>query len=131
MEVNYVQMRELKVGRYVVIDGEPCKIVEIETSAPGKHGAAKMRVVGIGLFDNQKRTLLKSADAEVEIPVINKVNAQVVSVQENSVQVMDLNTYQIYEVPITQEEKENLKPGTNVELIECLGKKAIFRILGR
>ncbi|MGB9703463.1 MAG: translation initiation factor IF-5A [Candidatus Micrarchaeales archaeon] len=130
MEVNYVQMRELKVGRYVVIDGEPCKIVEIETSAPGKHGAAKMRVVGIGLFDNQKRTLLKSADAEVEIPIINKVNAQVVSVQENSVQVMDLNTYQIYEVPIKEEEKENLKPGTNVELIECLGKKAIFRILG-
>ncbi|MGC9132494.1 MAG: translation initiation factor IF-5A [Candidatus Micrarchaeia archaeon] len=130
MEVNYVQMRELKVGRYVVIDGEPCKIVEIETSAPGKHGAAKMRVVGIGLFDNQKRTLLKSADAEVEIPIINKVNAQVVSVQENSAQVMDLTTYQIYEVPITQEEKENLKPGTNVELIECLGKKAIFRILG-
>lgn len=131
MEINYAQMRELKVGRYIVIDGEPCKIVEIETSAPGKHGAAKMRVVAIGIFDNQKRTLLKSADAEVEIPVINKINAQVVSVQENTVQVMDLTNYQIYEVPIPQEHKEELKPGTNVELIECLGKRAIFRVLGR
>jgi translation initiation factor 5A len=131
MEVNYAQMRELKVGRYVVIDGEPCKIVEIETSAPGKHGAAKMRVVAIGIFDNQKRTLLKSADAEVEIPVLNKVNAQVVSVQENTAQVMDLTNYQIYEVAIPEDQKENVKPGTNVELIECLGKRAIFRVLGR
>jgi translation initiation factor 5A len=131
MEVNYVQMRELKVGRYVVIDGEPCKIVEIETSAPGKHGAAKMRVVAIGIFDNQKRTLLKSSDAEVEIPILNKVNAQVVSVQENTAQVMDLTNYQIYEVAIPEDQKENIKPGTNVELIECLGKRAIFRVLGR
>jgi translation initiation factor 5A len=131
MEVNYAQMRELKVGRYVVIDGEPCKIVEIETSAPGKHGAAKMRIVAIGIFDNQKRTLLKSADAEVEIPVLNKVNAQVVSVQENTAQVMDLTNYQIYEVAIPEDQKENVKPGTNVELIECLGKRAIFRVLGR
>jgi len=131
MEVNYVQMRELKVGRYVVIDGEPCKIVEIDTSAPGKHGAAKMRVVGIGLFDNQKRTLLKSSDAEVEIPVINKINAQVVSVRENTAQVMDLTNYQIYELPIPEDQKENIKPGVNVELIECLGKRAIFRVLGR
>jgi len=131
MDVNYAQMHELKVGRYVMIDGEPCKIVEIETSAPGKHGAAKMRIVAIGIFDNQKRTLLKSADAEVEIPVLNKVNAQVVSVQENTAQVMDLTNYQIYEVAIPEDQKENVKPGTNVELIECLGKRAIFRVLGR
>jgi translation initiation factor 5A len=131
MEVNYAQMRELKVGRYVIIDGEPCKIVEIETSAPGKHGAAKMRIVAIGIFDNQKRTLLKSSDAEVEIPVLNKINAQVVSVQENTAQVMDLSNYQVYEVLIPEDQKENVKPGANVELIEALGKRAIFRVLGR
>ena len=39
-------MKEIKVGRFVLIDGVPCKVVNIETSAPGKHGAAKMRVTG-------------------------------------------------------------------------------------
>jgi translation elongation factor P/translation initiation factor 5A len=44
---------------------------------------------------------------------------------------MDLTNYQIYEVAIPEDQKENIKPGTNVELIECLGKRAIFRVLGR
>jgi translation initiation factor 5A precursor (eIF-5A) len=31
-------MKEIKTGRFILIDGIPCKVVEIETSAPGKHG---------------------------------------------------------------------------------------------
>ncbi|MEJ2244200.1 MAG: translation initiation factor IF-5A, partial [Candidatus Bathyarchaeota archaeon] len=30
---------ELKVGSYVIIDDEPCKIVSYSKSKPGKHGA--------------------------------------------------------------------------------------------
>lgn len=130
MEVNFAEMKDLKIGRYVIIDGEPCKVVEIETSAPGKHGASKMRVVAIGLFDNQKRTLLKSSDSEVEIPIINRVNAQVVSVQENTAQVMDLNTYQVYDVLIPEELKKDIKAGSNVELMEFNEKRIISRLLG-
>ncbi|MGB9674667.1 MAG: translation initiation factor IF-5A, partial [Nanopusillaceae archaeon] len=35
----------LKVGHNIIIDGEPCKIVEFEKSKPGKHGSAKARIV--------------------------------------------------------------------------------------
>ena len=35
--------------------GNPCRIVEYDTSKPGKHGAAKARIVGEGIFDGQKR----------------------------------------------------------------------------
>lgn len=48
------EARTLKEGRYVLIDEEPCTIVNITTSKPGKHGAAKARIEGIGVFDSQK-----------------------------------------------------------------------------
>ena len=49
-----VDVGELRVGGYMIIDGEPCRIVDIAKSKPGKHGSAKARIVAIGIFDNQK-----------------------------------------------------------------------------
>ncbi|RJS79096.1 translation initiation factor IF-5A, partial [Candidatus Bathyarchaeota archaeon] len=30
----------LRVGGYIIVDGEPCRIVDLTKSKPGKHGAA-------------------------------------------------------------------------------------------
>jgi translation initiation factor 5A len=77
-------MKDVRVGRYIIIDGIPCRVVDIETSSPGKHGSAKMRVTGIGMFDGQKKTLLKPSSADAEAPVIIKKKAQVVSVSDGA-----------------------------------------------
>jgi len=51
----------LKIGSYILLphsdqpSGEPCRIVEYDTSKPGKHGSAKARIVAQGIFDGQKR----------------------------------------------------------------------------
>jgi translation initiation factor 5A len=129
-EILYVSMKEIKPGRFILIDGIPCKVVDVETSAPGKHGSAKMRVTAIGIFDGQKKTLLKPSSGEVEVPVINKKKAQVVSVTESMAQLMDLETYETYEVPIPDELKGSLKSGSEVEVIESMNRYAISRILG-
>ncbi|EQD40574.1 translation initiation factor IF-5A, partial [mine drainage metagenome] len=47
--VGFASMKEIKVGRYIIIDGIPCKVVNIDVSSPGKHGSAKMRVTAIGI----------------------------------------------------------------------------------
>ena len=129
-EILYVSMKEIRPGRFILIDGIPCKVVDVETSAPGKHGSAKMRVTAIGIFDGQKKTLLKPSSGEVEVPVINKKKAQVVSVTESIAQLMDLETYETYEVPIPDELKGSLKSGSEVEVIESMNRYAISRILG-
>ena len=64
------EARTLKEGRYVLIDEEPCTIVNITTSKPGKHGAAKARIEGIGVFDSQKRTAVQPVTAKLYVPVI-------------------------------------------------------------
>jgi len=54
MSWEQAEIRELKVNRYVVIDDEPCRIISIQMSKPGKHGEAKARLEVVGLFDGQK-----------------------------------------------------------------------------
>jgi len=53
------ELGALKIGSYILLpvdspNAEPCKIVEYDTSKPGKHGAAKARIVGVGIFDRKK-----------------------------------------------------------------------------
>lgn len=120
--------KDLKEGRFVVIDGEPCKIVEIQSSSPGKHGAAKMRIVGVGLFDNTKRTLLKPSDGDVEIPIVERKIGQVISVSGNMAQIMDPNTYEMYELPIPEDLMGKVEAGKEIELIESMGRKLMQRI---
>lgn len=127
-EIQFASMKEIKVGRFILIDGVPCKVVDIETSAPGKHGPAKMRVTAMGMFDGQKKTLLKSSDGEAQVPVIKKRKAQVVSVSDKSAQLMDSETFEVYDIS-TEGFSERLTAGQEVEVIEAMGRKALSRTL--
>jgi len=49
------EIGKIKEGRYIVIEEEPCRVVGIATSKPGKHGAAKARIDAVGIFDGVKR----------------------------------------------------------------------------
>ena len=55
MSKKVVEVKTLKVGKYVIIDGEASKITSIQTSSPGKHGAAKARVEAAGIFDGSEK----------------------------------------------------------------------------
>ena len=124
-----VDVGELRVGGYMMIDGEPCRIMDISKSKPGKHGSAKARIVAIGVFDNQKRQFVKPVDLGAEIPIIDKRAGQVFSVNPNGVQIMDLETYEYIDAPYPEEEdlKAKLLAGTEIEYWKILGKVKIVR----
>jgi len=131
MSTKPAEAGSIKEGSYVMIDGEPCKVVEVEKSKTGKHGSAKVRIVGIGVFDNVKRTLIVPADAQVEIPIIEKFVAQVVAKVGDSWQLMDLRNYTTFEVAPNQIEEDvrnKLEPGVEVEVWEIAGRRRIVRI---
>ena len=128
-DVQFVSMKDVKVGRFILIDNVPCKVVDIEISSPGKHGHAKMRVTAIGIFDGSKKTLLQPSHAEVQAPVIKKTRAQVVSVSGDMVQLMDSETYEVYDLKIPEELKGKVNAGGEAEVMEAMGKKAIARML--
>jgi len=119
----------LRVGGYMMIDGEPCRIVDISKSKPGKHGSAKARIVAIGVFDNQKRQFVKPVDGGAEIPIIDKRAGQVFAVNPTGVQIMDLETYEYLDAPFPDEEdlKTKLLAGTEIEYWKILGRVKIVR----
>src|SRR2546422_1591508 len=94
-----VYVGELKIGQYVIIDGEPCRIVDFEKSKPGKHGSAKARITAISVFTGQKKTLLSPVDGRTEVPMIDKRTAQIISISGNNVQMMDMESYATFESP--------------------------------
>jgi len=112
-----VDLGSLKVGHNIIIDNEPCRIVELEKSKPGKHGSAKVRLVAMGIFDNVKRSLVGPADNKVEVPIIDKKTGQVLSISEDSASVMDSETLQVIEMPLPKDEavRSRLEPGVSVE----------------
>ncbi|AEA12868.1 translation initiation factor IF-5A [Thermoproteus uzoniensis 768-20] len=131
MSTKYVEVGELKEGSYIVIDGEPCRVVEIEKSKTGKHGSAKARVVAVGLFDNVKRTLSVPVDTQVEVPIIEKFTAQVLAISGDTVQLMDMRDYKTLEVPmkyVEEEAKGKLASGVEVEVWQILDRYKITRV---
>ncbi len=128
MDKIFSSGKELKEGKYVLIEDIPCKIVNIDSSKPGKHGAAKMRVTGIGVFDGQKKQLLIPSDADVEVPIVDRQTAQIVSINGNTAQLMDTTTYEVFELTIPPELINDAAAGKEAELFCAMGRKAITRI---
>jgi len=123
------EVRTLRVGRYVIFDDEPCKIMSISTSKPGKHGESKARIEAIGVFDGQKRSVVHPVKHKVHVPIIDKRSAQILALMGSDVvQLMDLETYATFEMPIPDEYKGKLEPGEEIMYLEALGKKKITRI---
>lgn len=124
-----VEVGSLKEGGYIIIDGEPCRIVEITKSKPGKHGSAKARIVAIGVFDGVKRSIVKPVDANADVPIIEKRSGQVFAVSPAAVQIMDLETYEYLDAPFPEDEdlKAKLAPGVEIEYWKILGRVKIVR----
>ncbi len=126
MSWQEAEVRELKVGRYMLVDDSPCKIMDITTSKPGKHGEAKARIVAIGIFDNQKRSVVFPVKHKVKVPIIEKKNAQVLSVANKEAQLMDSETYETFLISLSDEELDKVKAGTEVSYWEAMGVRKIM-----
>jgi translation initiation factor 5A len=118
---------DLRVGGYMMIDSEPCRIMDI--TKPGKHGSAKARIVAIGVFDGQKRQFVRPVSANSEVPIIDKRPGQVFAVNPTGVQIMDLETYEYLDAPYPEEEeiKAKIAPGVEIEYWKIMGRIKITR----
>ena len=114
MVTTRAAIKNLQPGKFCVIDGEPCKVLSVTTSAPGKHGGAKARLEVTGIFDNKRRSIVKPASTEIEIPIVEKKVGQVIAITGDNAQIMDLETYETFESKIPDELKGKIKQGGEV-----------------
>jgi len=125
-EVQLAIIKTLKPGSYILIDGEPCKVTKSIKSKPGKHGASKVRMEAVGVFDGKKRVILKPGDSNVDVPIIEKRKGQVISVSGTMAQLMDLEDYSTFDVMIPEEFKNKLESGATVVYWK-FGNKTMIR----
>lgn len=130
MTTKLVAAGSLKDGSYIVIDGAACKIMSMNTSKSGKHGSAKARIVAIGILDNKKRDIVMPASDNVEVPLIEKKNAQVLSIAGDTATVMDNESFETMELKIPNELKGQIVEGCQVNYWIILDEKVIKSIRG-
>lgn len=130
MSFKIAKVGELKRGSYAIINDEPSQIVSIQKSKPGKHGSAKFRCTAISIFDGRKQSFVSSTDASIQIPIVDKRSGQVVSMGPVSVQLMDLETYDMMDVAIPKDEEiaSKLEAGKDVEYWIIMDRVKIQRV---
>jgi len=116
MTTDRTEVRDLQEGSYVMIEDEPCIIDSYSTSKPGKHGSAKARIEGQGVFDGKRRTLTEPVDATITVPRVGRKQGQVVSADGREVQVMDLESYDTFVMKF--DEEHGLTPDDEIEFLE-------------
>ena len=130
MSIKKSEAKSLKPGSYFIIDGEPCRVISMDKSKPGKHGSAKANIVAVGFFDNRKRNVIMPADRMVDVPLIDKTSATVIADMGETYSLMDSETFETYEVlkPADEEVAAKIELNVAVEVWHVMDVRIIVRV---
>lgn len=121
----------LKAGSYVLIDGSPCIVKDTQTSRPGKHGHAKCRIKATDILTGSTKEIVKPGHDNVEVPIINKKNGQILSMAGESIELMDMETFETVTAELKYADetvKDKLAAGQTVLFWQVMGKILIKQI---
>jgi len=128
------ELGSLKIGSYILLPvsdqptGDPCRLTEYDTSKQGKHGSDKARIVGVGIFDGQKRPHVGPVSQQIHVPLIDKRTGQIISIVGSKIQVMDSESFETIDVDMIEEELEGtLQQGDDLEYWNVMGRTKIMR----
>lgn len=119
---------EMKKGSYIVIEGAACVTTDTQVSRPGKHGHAKVRLTGVGIIDEKKRVIVAPGHDKVEVPIIEKRTAQVLSITGENANVMDSETYETFDLKIPDELKGQVVESSEVLYWVILSDKVMKQV---
>jgi len=128
MDRKLTSVSSLKKGSYVVYEGIACRVASVSISRPGKHGHAKSRIEAVGVIDGQKKIFVSPSHDKIDVPLILKKPAQVLSVSGDTVNVMDMESFETFDLKLPAELKDDIKEGVTVIYWQILGDKVIKEI---
>ncbi len=128
MEKTVTTLKELKIGGFVLIEDVPCRVEKVDISKSGKHGATKARVEAIGILDGIRKSIVKPASENIDVPIILKKKAQLLAIVGSKAQLMDMVTYDVFELDIPEELKGQLVAGSEINYFEVADIKTLKQL---
>jgi translation initiation factor 5A len=132
--VSFKKASAVRKADIVLLKGtHPCKIVEMSTSKTGKHGSAKVHLVGLDIFTGKKHEALSGSTDDVTLPDVDKVDMLLKEVKEDGRLVaVDRSgeTFTDIQIPsgqLTENLKKAHEAGKPLSLcvVCCMGKKVV------
>ena len=129
MVAKVIDATEMRVGTFLTIDGSAYQVKKMDVSKTGKHGHAKVRFEATSVMTGKKKVAVVPGHDKFEVPMVDKKNAQVLSISGENASLMDSESFENFELPIPEELKETITDGVSVEYWDVEGEKLIKRVM--
>ena len=128
MVLKLINATAAKPGSTIMIDGVAYNVKSNDISKTGKHGHTKCRMEMISIIDDKKKVTVIPGDEKLEVPMIEKKKAQVLSVKEDVVSVMDLDSYETFDLEIPEVLLDEVKEGVEILYWLLMGTKVMKQV---
>jgi translation initiation factor 5A len=129
MVAKIIGATEARVGTNIILDGASYTVKKIDVSKTGKHGHAKCRIEAANMFTGNKKIFVIPGHDKLEIPMVTKNKAQILSIAGDKLNVMDVESFETIEIDIPEELKGQFAENDNVEYWDIEGKLILKRKL--
>ena len=129
MVLRVIDATQAKPGVIILVDNEPYSVKSNDISKTGKHGASKCRIEAVGVFNGKKKIVAVPGGDRFDVPNVEKNRVQILSVNGDMASVMDLESYENFDVPFIEELKDDIAAEKQAECWDIEGKKMIMRVM--
>merc|ERR1711990_435328 len=135
-----VESNRLKNGSLVMIKGNPCKVTEVSTAKPGKHGSAKVILKGKDILTSKVYECTFHAGDMVDAPIVKRTEYTLLNIDDTTLEMLDKDGEVKSDVNLPEAEhlsdvakkiKEIFEEGKKeclVTVIATLGKEQVIEV---
>ena len=128
----------LKNGSLVMIKGNPCKVTEVSTAKPGKHGSAKVILKGKDIMTAKVYECTFHAGDMVDAPIVARNEYSLLNIDEDALELLTKEGEVKSDVNMPTEEHlkdiaarirstfEEGKKECLVTVLSCMGKELVI-----
>ncbi len=129
MVAKVIEATEMRTSTFLLLNGVTHQVKKFDISKTGKHGHAKVRFEAVNIITGKKKVMVVPGHDRFEVPMITKHSAQVLSIQGDSVSLMDSESFENLDLVIPEDLKETIVNGSNVEYWDVEGDKILKKVL--
>ncbi|XP_071702662.1 eukaryotic translation initiation factor 5A-like [Rutidosis leptorrhynchoides] len=126
-------------GGHIVIKNRACKVVEVSTAKPGKHGHAKCHFVAIDIFNGKKLEDIVPSSHNCDVPYVDRTDYTLMGISDDGFVTLlteNAKTKEDLKLPtdeaLCKQIKDGFKEGKElvVSVMSAMGEEQICAVKG-